>query len=60
VYELVRGGHFLIHRVDVTVGDSPVRTLRVAADRHTMSAVWERTDDGKTWRTWMDIRFTRD
>jgi hypothetical protein len=125
VYELFPGGHFLIHHVDVTVGDRPVKaieiigerdnvtgallarayddngemtlmrvriddagvwhlsggadiapaarveaqepglggvrsTLSVAADRHRMTAIWERTDDEKTWRPWMDIRFTRD
>jgi hypothetical protein len=124
VYELFPGGHFLVHHVDVTVGESPVRaieiigerdeesgaflarayedhgamtlmrvvvdddgvwhfsggsdvapaarvdveapavgavrsTLRVAADRQTMTALWERADDGVTWTPWMDIRFTR-
>jgi hypothetical protein len=34
-------------------------TLRIAADRQTMTAVWERADDGVTWTPWMDIRFTR-
>jgi hypothetical protein len=124
VYELFPGGHFLVHHVDVTIGDSPVRaieiigerdegsggflarsyedsgtmtlmrvvidddgtwlfsgggdvapaarvddeapaagavrsTLRVAADRRSMTALWERADDGVTWKPWMDIRFTR-
>jgi hypothetical protein len=124
VYELFPGGHFLIHHVDVTVGEHPVKaievigeqddqtdallarsyddngattlmrvridragawhfsggsdiapaarfdieapeaaavrsTLRVAADRQTMTAFWERTDDGQTWQPWMEIRFTR-
>jgi hypothetical protein len=125
VYELFPGGHFLIHHVDVTVGDKPVRaievigerddetrvrlarayddngemtlmqvriddagvwhffgggdiapaaradattpgqaaaarsTLRVAADGQTMTALWERSDDGKTWQPWMDIQFSR-
>lgn len=125
VYELFPGGHFLVHHVDVTVGDEPVRaieiigerddetdaflaraydnsgamtlmrvriddggvwhfsgggdiapaarvdvevadagavrsTLRLAADRATMTAFWERTADGETWEPWMDIRFTRE
>jgi hypothetical protein len=124
VYELLAGGHFLIHHVDVTVGDQPVKaieiigerddetgaliarsygddgvmtlmrvrvdddgvwhftgggevapaarvdaeaadspavrsTLRVSADRQTMTALWERTEDGESWLPWMDIRFTR-
>ncbi len=75
VYEMFPGGHFLIHHVDVTVGQSPVRaieiigerdaargvrsTLSVAADGQTMTAFWERTEDGQTWQPWMDIRFTR-
>ena len=112
--------HFLVHHVDVTVGDQPVRTieeigepdregrflarsfdsegnaelmhlaidndgvfhftggadiapaaqpsdaptarvrstLTVANDRTSMTARWERSDDGATWRAWMDIRFT--
>ena len=32
---------------------------RVAADGQTMTTLWERTDDGKTWQPWMDIRFSR-
>lgn len=124
VYELFPGGHFVVHHVDVTVGEASVRaieiigerdedsggflarayedngamtlmrvvvdddgvwhfsggsdvapaarevdeapavaavrsTLRVAADRQTMTAHWERADDGVTWTPWMDIRFTR-
>jgi hypothetical protein len=120
-YELFPGGHFLVHQVDVTVGDQPVRaiemigepdrdgrflarsfesegnadelmhlaidkngvfhftgggdiapaaqptaaptarvgsTLTVADDRTSMTARWERSDDGTTWRVWMDIHFT--
>jgi hypothetical protein len=127
VYELLPGGRFLLHHVDVTVGDRPVKaveiigepaneglagtmlarsydnngaadvmrvhiddsgvwhfsggpeiaraarpdavapaegsvrsTLRVGEDGNTMSAFWERTEDGTTWLPWMDIRFTRD
>jgi hypothetical protein len=124
VYELLAGGHFLIHRVEVTVGGQPVTaieiigerddetgaliarsyendgamtlmrvridddgvwhftgggevapaarvdveaperaavrsTLRVSADRQTMTALWECTEDGESWLPWMDIRFTR-
>jgi Protein of unknown function (DUF1579) len=120
-YELLSGGHFLVHHVDVTVGDHPVRaieiigepdgrggylcrsfdndgsaelmtltiddggrfhfaggseiapaarpvaattagvrsTLTIADDNLSMTARWERSDDGTTWRPWMDIRFTR-
>ena len=35
-------------------------TLRIAPDGRTMTALWERAEDGVTWRTWMDMRFTRD
>jgi Protein of unknown function (DUF1579) len=119
-YELLAGGHFLVHHVDVTVGDEPLQaieiigehdgetylarsfdsngtaelmhltiddqgafhfsgggdvastarptdaqttrvrsTLTVAADRQTMSAHWERSDDGVTCQDWMNITFTR-
>jgi hypothetical protein len=120
IYELFPGGHFLVHHVDVTVGDQPVRaievigepdghggyltrsfdsdgnaelmhltidddrvfrfagggdiapaarptgaptarvrsTLTVADDRASMTARWERSDDGTTWHDWMDIHFT--
>jgi hypothetical protein len=126
VYELLPGGHFLIHHVDVIVGERQVRaieilgepdkdgaagamlsrsydssgaievmrfridadgvwhfsggpeiapaartgavapasgavrsTLRIADDGQTMSALWERADDGTNWQPWMDIRFVR-
>ena len=32
-------------------------TLRIADDRRTMAALWERADDGTTWEPWMDIQF---
>jgi len=119
IYELFPGGHFLVHDVDVTVGDQPVRaieiigepdgsggylarsfdragdaelmhltidddgvfhfagggdvasaaqptgvptawvrsTLTIAPDRQSMTALWERSDDGTTWQPWMDIAF---
>jgi len=120
VYEVLPGGHFLVHHVDVTVGDRPVRaieiigepgaagylarsydgegnaevmhltidhdgvfhfagggdiapaaqpgetptarvrsTLTIAEDRRSMTALWERSDDGRTWHPWMDMAFTR-
>jgi hypothetical protein len=120
IYELFPGGHFLVHHVDVTVGDLPVRAievigepddggylarsfdsdgksevmhmaigddgvfrfvgggeiarsaqpsdvptarvrsaLTVAHDRNSMTARWERSEDGTIWHHWMDIRFTR-
>jgi len=126
IYELFPGGHFLVHHVDVNVGDRPVlaieiigeidttsgdgtilarsydnsgtadvmrvriddsgawqftggaeiapaarpeavapaqgavrSTLRIADDQKTMSAFWERSDDGVTWLPWMEIGFTR-
>lgn len=121
-YEVVAGGYFLLHRVDVTVGAQAVSavevigepapggtgyiarsfdgegncelmhlavleervlrftggsdiapaarptgtqegyvraTLRVAADGRSMAALWERSDNGKEWRPWMDVSFSR-
>jgi hypothetical protein len=121
-YELLTGGYFVVHHVDVMVGDEPVRaieiigepdpagggylarsfdsagnaeimrvtidtdgafhfaggsdvapaaqpsgvptalvrsTLKVADDRESMTALWERTEDGSNWEPWMDIAFTR-
>jgi hypothetical protein len=120
-YEVLAGGYFIVHHVDVTVGEQPVRaievigesdaagggyvarsfdskgnaelmhvtidedgvfhfaggpdiaaaaqpadastarvrsTLTVAEDRRSMSAYWERSEDGINWRPWMDISFT--
>jgi hypothetical protein len=119
-YEVFSGGHFLVHHVDVMVGDQQVRaieiigerdgegflarsfdgdgnvevmrltideagvfhfagggnvapaarpgdaptvrvrsTLTLGAGRRTMSARWERSEDGTTWQHWMDITFER-
>jgi predicted enzyme related to lactoylglutathione lyase len=107
-YEWLPGGHFLVHHVDVMVGDEHVQALEVIGDHdhatdaftaraydHTgavttmqvsvdrdgvwtfaggadvrarltvagdggsMAARWERADEGTTWQTWMDLRFTR-
>jgi hypothetical protein len=33
-------------------------TLTVATDRRSMSALWERSEDGITWQPWMDLSFT--
>jgi hypothetical protein len=35
-------------------------TLTVAGDRASMTARWERSEDGTTWQPWMDIDFARD
>ena len=121
IYEVLTGGYFIVHHVDVTVGEQPVRaieiigepeagggylarsfdsegnaelmhvaidedgvlhfagghdiataaqptdaptarvrsTLTVAEDRRSMTAVWERSEDGITWHRWMDISFAR-
>jgi hypothetical protein len=34
-------------------------TLKVSPDRGSMTARWERSDDGATWQDWMDMTFTR-
>lgn len=121
IYEVFAGGYFLVHRVDVMVGEHPVRaieiigepdraggfvarsfdddgnvelmhlaiddsgvfhfgggpeiasaarpansppehvrsTLTVAEDRGSMTALWERSEDGSSWHPWMDISFRR-
>jgi hypothetical protein len=122
IYEVLAGGYFIVHHVDVTVGEQPVRaievigepdaagdgylarsfdsegnaelmrvtidedgvfhfaggpdvapaaqptgastarvrsTLTIAEDRRSMTALWERSEDGISWHPWMDISFTR-
>ena len=34
-------------------------TLTIAADRRSMSALWERSEDGAHWHPWMDMSFKR-
>jgi hypothetical protein len=34
-------------------------TLTIAQDGQSMTALWERSDDGTDWQPWMDISFTR-
>jgi Protein of unknown function (DUF1579) len=121
-YEVLAGGYFLVHHVDVTVGYEEVQaievigepasegggflarsfdnqgnaevmrvtvddegvfhfaggpeiaaaaqpadattarvrsTLSVASDRRSMTALWERSEDGHSWEPWMNITFTR-
>ena len=122
MYDVLPGGYFLVHHVDVTVGSEEVRaieiigepasrngaflarsydnqgnaevmeltiddegvfhfsggpdiapaaqpdnastarvrsTLTVAPDGESMSALWERSEDGVNWAPWMDMVFTR-
>jgi hypothetical protein len=33
-YEVLPGGHFLVHHVDVTVGEQEVRAIEVIGERH--------------------------
>lgn len=40
-------------------GENERSTLVPAADGVTMRASWERSDDGRTWRPWMEIRLAR-
>jgi hypothetical protein len=35
-------------------------TLTVASDGASMTAWWERSEDGVTWQPWMDIAFARE
>jgi hypothetical protein len=39
--------------------ESARATVRLGADRMTMAAFWERSDDGKTWQPWMQMSFTQ-
>ncbi|MEU4577874.1 DUF1579 family protein [Nonomuraea sp. NPDC023979] len=41
-------------------GETERATLTIAEDGASMSATWERTDDGSAWRHWMDMTFTKD
>lgn len=123
IYEWLPGGFFLVHHVDVVVGDQPVQaieligeydpaadsftgraydnlgnvtimharvddagawtftggddvapaarpstadgsgavrsTLTVSPDKSSMTARWERSDDGSSWQPWMQMIFTR-
>ena len=120
IYEVVAGGYFLVHHVDMMVGNQPVRAIEIIGERdgheylarrfdsdgnvevmrltiddagvfhfagsgnvapasqprdaptvrvrstltvgvgiRTMSARWERSEDGATWQRWMDITFER-
>jgi Protein of unknown function (DUF1579) len=34
-------------------------TLTISPDRSSMTARWERSDDGVSWQPWMDVSFTR-
>lgn len=34
-------------------------TLSVASDCRSMTALWERSEDGHSWEPWMNIMFTR-
>jgi hypothetical protein len=40
-------------------GASERATLSIGDDGTTMTARWERSDDGSGWRHWMDMRFTK-
>ena len=102
-YEWAAGGFFILHRVDVMMGDEKVEVIeiigyeekdkkysmrsfdnqgnfttmeaviennvfRLLSDNmrstltpgkggHSMKAKWERSEDGKEWRPWMDMIF---
>jgi VCBS repeat-containing protein len=40
-------------------GKSERATVQVSADGKTMTANWERSEDGSTWLPWMDVKLTR-
>ena len=43
----------------VFAGEKIRTTLVVADDGKTMTAKWERTNDGSMWQHWMDMKFTK-
>jgi hypothetical protein len=44
----------------LSIYDKNMRSeLIVSDDEKTMTAFWERTDDGKEWVPWMEMRFTK-
>ncbi|WP_245919846.1 hypothetical protein [Actinomadura mexicana] len=57
------------HRLGQPLGTQPVEvavageteraTLVIAEDGESMTAEWERTDDGSNWRHWTDMSFVR-
>jgi Protein of unknown function (DUF1579) len=47
-------------RPDAAEPPAAVRsTLTVAVDGNTMTAKWERREEGSAWQPWMDMTFTR-
>jgi hypothetical protein len=56
VYEMFPGGHFLIHHVDVTVGQSPVRAIEIIGERDDADALLARAYDDGGATTLMAVR----
>jgi hypothetical protein len=57
VYESFPGGHFLIHHVDVTVGESPVRAIEIIGELDDRTdAVLARAYDDQGAMTVMKVR----
>ncbi|WP_433380253.1 DUF1579 family protein [Streptosporangium sp. CA-115845] len=59
-------GNFVTMRASVNddgvwtfTGETERATLVIAEDRNTMTARWERVDNGSDWRHWMDMTFTK-
>ncbi|MFB4284402.1 DUF1579 family protein [Nonomuraea sp. MTCD27] len=59
-------GNFVTMRASVDdggvwtfAGETERATLVIAEDGDSMTAEWERTDNGSNWRHWMDMSFTR-
>lgn len=40
-------------------GDNMQAVLIISDDEKSMTAFWERTDDGKEWIPWMEMKFTK-
>lgn len=59
-------GDFAVMQASVTdddvwtfSGDTERATLVIAKDGDTMTATWERSDNGSDWRHWMSMTFTK-
>ena len=47
IYEVLAGGHFLVHHVDVTVGEQPVRAIEIIGEPDGAGGVLARSFDNE-------------
>jgi hypothetical protein len=58
-YQWLAGGFFLVHHVDVVIGDQQVQALELIGDYDPASDAFTARDDRLSWQPWMDMTFTR-